>query len=121
MAENENTKLTRGDLEKMIGGMVEKAIGAVAPSGSGGGSPTNNGNQGGSGNGSAQNSNAQSGTSVAEQVRNALGQITKEREEKERNERIDEQLLKLQESNREKIPVERGFLHKFMGWGENEV
>ncbi len=118
--QNSSAKLTRGDLEKLIGGMVEKSVSALNLGGNSGGNSGGTGAPAGATGGNSAGSSG-NGKSVAEQVRDALGQITKEREDKERNERIDEQLLKLQESNREKNPVERSWRHKLMGWGENET
>ena|ERR1700749_4709640 len=58
-------------------------------------------------------------TGIAAQVREAIESIRGEEEKKKKEQTIESELAELKEKTKEKAPVERNRLHKFMGWGEN--
>jgi hypothetical protein len=55
---------------------------------------------------------------VAALVQAEIEKIKAKETQDKRDQTIDEQLKTLTEKTTEKAPVERGKLHRFMGWGE---
>lgn len=110
MAENEPEKLTVGGIKKMI-------TDAVAEATKGGKTPEDK---------TLDPVHTMSGAnrqaSVAAQVQEELRKLhekeEKEKQQAERDKGIDDQLAALTEKTQEKAPVERGRVHKYMGWGE---
>lgn len=105
--DTEGGKLTFGELKKMIADTVKDVVGSSTADKDD--KKTSDTNSGGSSVG---------GGGVAAEVARQVAKLKEKEERAARDKKVDDTLADLSSKVVEKKPVERGRLHKFMGWGE---
>lgn len=100
-------KLTMGDIRKIITDEIGKAVKTPTPTDD---------------KGKQSDSDDEKDTqprSIRSAVEREVSRIREADERKKKDEAIDAKLAELSEATKEKPPVERRRVHRFMGWGEN--
>lgn len=116
-------KLTAGEVRKMINDMVQESVTSVV-SGLGLSKSDSKGDGNGDKDGDS-GAKSSSGTpsfatgSVSEQVRREIEKIRSREARDAKDKEIDQRLSKIDKAM-EKQPVERRWVHKLMGWGDND-
>jgi hypothetical protein len=104
------TGITMADIRKLVTDTIAEATkGITHPAGKEGDDKDDTARPG---------TRADRGASVASQVEAEIAKIKAKEAQEARDKGIDDQLSKLSEATAEKTPVERGKMHRFMGWGE---
>jgi len=108
------TSIKFGDLRRLIGDMVSDVVGHTDPP------PQRQSPPARSGGGNLRDQAR--GRGVEDEVRTAVDKLEKDRKAREEREARDkgyeDKLKELEERTKEKPPVERRRVHRFMGWGE---
>jgi len=100
-----STGLKMGDLKKMIQDTVTEVVKGITSTDPPKPDPAKDSSTGGS--------------SVADRVREEIEKIRQREAADKEKEDLKTQVAELAKATQEKAPVERGKLHKLMGWGEN--
>lgn len=107
--EGKTTPITMADIRKMVTDTVTEVTKSLTPAA---------GKEGESEETARPGTRAERGANVAAQVQAEIDRIKAKEAQEARDKTIDEQLASLTEKTTEKAPVERGKMHRFMGWGE---